>query len=160
DALALAHLPVSGPARYLLDVDLVDRLQPGDKLIVCGERHALAPLLAGPAESEDIGLRWAGPPRRTGRAVGRTVPQTDTAGLVCTLVLAFVLAVSTLVLWIGLENCPIPRALLRTVSLIATGGSLHEEELRDDRYAWVMVYVSVLRIVGMVLTAAFTAIVT
>jgi Trk K+ transport system NAD-binding subunit len=160
DALALAHLPASGPARYLLDVDLADRLQPGDKLIVCGERHALAPLLAGAGEAQDVGLRWAGTLRRTGRVVARTARQMDRAVLICTVALVFVLAVSTVVLRIGLDNYSTPRALLRTVSLIATGGSLHEEELRDDRYAWVMVYVSVLRIVGMVLTAAFTAIVT
>jgi Trk K+ transport system NAD-binding subunit len=159
DALALAHLPARAPARFLLDVDLDARLQPGDRLVVCGEPRTLNTLLARAGESEDVVLHWAGWLRRNARVAVRTLRQIDTAVMACTLVLVFVLALSTVVLWIGLDTT-VPRAILRTVSLMATGGSLHEEELRDDRYDWVKIYVSILRLVGMVLTAAFTAIVT
>jgi Trk K+ transport system NAD-binding subunit len=157
DALALAHLPARGPGRFLLDVDLEARLQPGDRLVVCGEPRALNTLLTRAGESEDVVLQWAGWLRRNGRVAMRSLRQMDTAVLVCTLVLVFVLVLSTVVLRIGVENYTVPHALLRTVSLMATGGSLHEDELKYD---WIKVYVSILRIVGMVLTAAFTAIVT
>jgi Trk K+ transport system NAD-binding subunit len=160
DILVLAHLPADGPARYLLDVDPAARLRPGDRLVVCGERHTLVPLLASAGESEDIDLRWAGWLRRNARVVARTFRQIDRAVLICTLVLVFVLAVSTVVLRVGLDDYTVPRALLRAVSLMATGGDIHGEELKDERFDWIKVYVSGLRLVGMVLTAAFTAIVT
>lgn len=156
-ALALVHLPARGPARFLLDVDLDARLQAGDRLVVCGEPRKLNTLLARAGESEDVVLHWAGWLRRNVRAAVRTLRQIDTAVMACTVVLVVVLVLSTVVLRLGLENYSTPHALLRTVSLMATGGSLHEDELKYD---WVKVYVSVLRIVGMVLTAAFTAIVT
>ncbi len=155
EALVLAHLPARGPARYLLEVDLETRLQSGDKLIVCGEPHALAPLLVG--EGKDVGLRWSGWLRRNARVVARTFRQIDKAVLVCTLVLMLVLAISTLVLWIGIDSYSAGKAFRRSVAIIATGSGMNDEEEGDDR---LRVFVGVLRIGGMVLTAAFTAIVT
>jgi Trk K+ transport system NAD-binding subunit len=153
----LAHLSAGEDERFLLEVQPDARLNAGDRLVLCGERRALGSLLAA-EQPDDSELRWANWLFRMGRVAWRTVRELDTAVLVCSLVLVAVLAVSTLVLTLGVTRYRWPDALLRTVSIMATGGSLHEEEYDDLPH--IRVFVSVLRILGAVLMAAFTAIVT
>jgi Trk K+ transport system NAD-binding subunit len=85
----------------------------------------------------------------------------DRAVLICTLVLIAVIVISTVVLHFGImtpEHKRLPHAFLRTISIMATASGMHEEELEDS--PGLKVFVSVLRILGAVLMAAFTAIVT
>jgi Trk K+ transport system NAD-binding subunit len=92
------------------------------------------------------------------RVARHTLEDMDRAVLICTIVLAVVLISSTMVLHFGVTAYKVPDAFLRTVSIMATGGSMHEEEYMD--LPGIRVFVSILRIVGVVLMAAFTAIVT
>ncbi len=157
-AVALAHVPAEGKRLLLRDVDTQARLRPGDKLVVCGEPRELA-AVDGPGSNMEHGPEWAGWLRRMFRVVQRTLAEMDRAVLICTVVLVFVLIVSTLVLNLGVKRYKqLPDAFLRTVSLIATGGGMHEEEYTD--HPGIRVFVSLLRILGAVLMAAFTAIVT
>jgi Trk K+ transport system NAD-binding subunit len=157
-AVAVAHLPEGHSARILHEVDAQARLKPGDRLILCGERRAVAPVVSDPASTADHDLRWAGWVRRNLRVVRRTLEDMEPAVLICSAVLVVVLVASTLVLTLGVTRYRVPDAFLRTVSIMATGASLHEEEYNDLPY--IRVFVSVLRILGAVLMAAFTAIVT
>ncbi len=63
EAVALAHCPAHGDGHFRHDIDPQTRLGEGDRLIVCGEPRAIAPLLADLAEG-DSALRWAGFVRR------------------------------------------------------------------------------------------------
>jgi Trk K+ transport system NAD-binding subunit len=153
----LAHLPARGQPRFLLDVDAEARLEAGDHVVLCGEPRLLKPLLAG-EEEEDVQLQWASWLLRFGRVAWRTLRELDRAVLICAVVLFAVVTVSTIVLHAGMKPSGFTRALLRTVSIMATGGSMHEEEYDDS--PTIQVFVSVLRILGAVLMAAFTAIVT
>lgn len=155
--LAVAHHLADGEERLLLEVDPEARVGAGDRLVLYGEPQRLAALLSS-GQSADAPLRWAGRARRLGRIARRTLAVVDRAVLICAVVLVAVLLVSTLVLHFGVTRYRIADALLRTVSIMATGGSLHEEEYPDA--PWIRVYVSFLRIIGAVLMAAFTAIVT
>src|SRR5262249_34315407 len=128
-----------------------------DRLIVHGSPQEVAPLLARD-ERDDSQLRMAHGIRRLGRVVLRTLSEMDPAVLVCTIVLIVVVVASTLVLHFGVTKYRIPDALLRSVSIMATAASMHEEDYEDSPR--VLVFVSILRIVGAVLMAAFTAIVT
>ena len=158
DVIVAAHLPAGRPARVLLEADPEARLMPGDRLVVCGSPAAVAPLVARGSEDADK-LRWAGWLRRGWRMVRGTFAEMDLAVLVCTLVLAFVLVASTITLSLGVEKYNRPAvAFLRTVSIMATGASLHEEDYDDS--PGMRVFVASLRIVGAALLAAFTAIVT
>src|SRR5262249_50049359 len=157
DVVVVAHQPAAGEGRFLLEVDPDARLATGDRLIVYGDPHQLSPLMADVAPN-DAELRWANWFKRTGRGVFRTVAEMDVPVLVCTIVLFVVLFISTLVLHFGVRKYGVADALLRTVSIMATGAPLHEEEYPDSPP--LRVYVSILRIVGVVLMAAFTAIVT
>jgi Trk K+ transport system NAD-binding subunit len=153
----LAHLPAGGGERFLLDIDPDARLAPGDRLVLCGEPRALEPLLSD-ARVDRARFRGAAALLRVARAAGRTVWETDRAVLACTVVLLLVVTLSTVVLHLGVTRYTIPDALLRSVSIMATGGSMHEEEY--ERLPGIRVFASVLRIFGAVLIAAFTAIVT
>jgi Trk K+ transport system NAD-binding subunit len=158
DAVVLAHLPADAPPRLLLEVDLDERLRPGDRVVLCGEPRALAPLLTGGGAGPGQELHWAGWLRRMGRVAWRTLGEIDFAVLLCTGVLLAVLLISTLVMRFGVTKYSVPMALLRTVSIMATGASLHDEDFAE--LPKMQVFVSALRIVGAVLMAAFTAIVT
>jgi Trk K+ transport system NAD-binding subunit len=156
-AVALAHTPAGGTPRLLRQVDPQARLAPGDKLVLCGEPHALA-AVCGSRTAAEHDLEWAPWLRRMLRVARHTLEDMDRAVLICTTVLVAVLIASTLVLHFGVMRYSVPDAFLRTVSIMATGGSMHEEEYAD--LPGIRVFVSILRIVGAVLMAAFTAIVT
>jgi Trk K+ transport system NAD-binding subunit len=157
DLAVLAHLPASGDDRYLLEVDLEARLAAGDRVVVCGEPRVVAPLLsAGKEDAEQ--LRWANVLLRWGRIARRTLAEVELMVLLCTIVLFTVVIISTLVLHLGVTRFSIVDALFRTVSIMATSA-----DMRDSAYEGMprmRVFVSILRIVGAVLLAAFTAIVT
>jgi Trk K+ transport system NAD-binding subunit len=152
----LAHFHPGEKERFLLGVDMDAVLVPGDRLIFCAEPHQLAPLLQD-SEDQFATVRWAGWLRRMGRVVWRTLAEVDLPVKVCTGLLASVIVISTLVMYFGVQKHQghLALALFRTISVMATGSSMHEEELTED---WQRVFVSTLRIFGALLTAAFTAI--
>jgi Trk K+ transport system NAD-binding subunit len=154
EALVLAHIPASAPARFFLDVAPEARFAAGDRLVVCGEPHAVAGLL-GRAEDIDPAVRWAGPIRRNLRVLWRTLSEVDLSVKVCTGVLLFAIVASTLVLHFGRYHDSLADALFHTISIMATGA-----RMGDYDSGWLKVFVSVLRIAGAALMAAFTAIVT
>jgi Trk K+ transport system NAD-binding subunit len=159
-ACPLAHFRGGGFKRFLLEVDLDERLAAGDQLVLCGEPRSLAHLLV-PGDEAGTDLHWANWFRRTGRMAWRMLAEIDVAVAVCTLLLVLVLAISTLILTLGVTGYKDkPQvAFLRTVSIMATAAGLPgDTELGDSPV--MMVYVSVLRIVGAALMATFTAIVT
>ncbi len=152
-----AHMPLEGEARFLLEVDTAVTPLVGEHLVVYGEPQKLSALL-NTATDDDSEIRWANVFRRFGRIAWRTFAEVDLAVLICFLVLLGVLAVSTVVLWSGVTRYSVADALLRTVSIMATGAGLAESEYPHSDA--IRFYVSFLRIVGAVLMAAFTAIVT
>ena len=157
DTHVLAHLPAKEEPRFLLDVDHEARLTPGDRVVVCGEPRSVATLLAGGGEGNDTGLRWAGRLRRYSRIAWRTLSAVDRAVAICAGIFLACLVVSTIVFVTSVQKYSVGQAMLRTVSVMATASGLHEEDFESEA---MKVYVSVLRILGAVLTAAFTAIVT
>jgi Trk K+ transport system NAD-binding subunit len=165
DAVAVAHWTQTRGNeqtwRTLLDVDMEARLRAGDRLVLCGEPRTLAPLLARAGETNLSDLLWAGWLRRMARVARRTLADMDRAVLICTAVLILVIFISTVVLYLGVEKPEhrrLPHAFLRAISIMATASGMHEEEI--GRSPGLEVFVSVLRILGAVLMAAFTAIVT
>ncbi len=156
-ALPIAHITSDGSRRFLRDVDPEARLDAGDRLVLCGHPRSLAPVVAN-AEQETMtlpALLWAGKFRRVGRMIARTWGEMDLAVKICTSVLMAVILVSTLVFVLGRQESGAD-ALFRTISLIATGADMHGRDLEG----WQKIFVSVLRLLGAALVAAFTAILT
>jgi Trk K+ transport system NAD-binding subunit len=162
DAVLVAHKTGGEKGdgwRVLLQADADRRLAVGDRLVVCGEPRTLTTLLEQAGQrSETPDLLWAGWLRRMFRVAGRTLWEIDAPTRICALVLIVVLIISTIVLRLSVPNYTVPHAFLRSISLVATAGRIHEETM--DESPGVQVFVSVLRIVGAVLMAAFIAIVT
>lgn len=156
-ALAVTYAPAIGSRQFLREIDLEARLGVGDRLVVCGEPRALAPLLQYEGEPAAPHLYFAGFLRRHARALWRTLSQMELAVKLCLGIFLSVLLVSTLIFHYGVQKDNFSRAIFRTVSLMATGADMHMEDLDSDG---LKVFASSLRIVGALLTAALTAIVT
>src|SRR5262249_32787217 len=77
---------------------------------------------------------------------------------ICTAILLVVIVMSVLVFHYGMEKDTLVDAFYRTISLIATGADMGGRELPEG--GWQRAYVSALRLLGMALVAAFTAIFT
>lgn len=154
--IALVHLPRHDSERWLLEVDGEARLNVGDRLIVCGKPEQLSPLLAEDADELLSHLRWASWLRRTGRIAARTFSEIDLPVKIVAGVMLAVVVGSTLVYHFGIRGS-LAHGLFRTIGLIATGADMHEEELTKP---WQKVFVSLMRLSGAALIAAFTAIFT
>jgi Trk K+ transport system NAD-binding subunit len=130
-------------------------LSPGDRLVVCGAPADLMRLLE--RERGDLlpGVQWAGALRRWFRTFRRTLWEVDLAVKITTPILFFTLLASILVFRYGLGS-DWAEGLYQTVSVIATGAELHGE----DKPQWAKVFLSVLKLLGAALIAAFTAILT
>jgi Trk K+ transport system NAD-binding subunit len=157
EAAALAYFPHHGAEHFILDVDVGMRLRAGDHLVLCARPRALSSLEAE-MDAEAPHLLWAGWPRRMARVVRRTLTEIDPALLICTCVLFGVILASTLILCLGVEKYKVIDALFRTVSIMATGASMYENDFEYPPAT--KVFVASLRIVGAALIAAFTAILT
>lgn len=150
----LVHAPAIGTPRFLTDIDLKARLVSGDRVGVCGEPAELTALLTA-SEEERLRLRWASWLRRSSRAFWRTIREIEWPVLVCMALLIGVLLMGTLVFFF-VQDRRLGDALYHTVSVMATMADMGGERDTDELKA----FTSILRILGTVLLAAFTAILT
>jgi Trk K+ transport system NAD-binding subunit len=156
EVLVVAYVPVGRAGRFFHEIDPQSSLAAGDRLVVCGDPRRLAPLLAQ-FENETLPeLLWAGFTRRMGRMLWGTLAEIDLSVKICTGVLFGVIAASTLVFYFGMDFS-VADGLYRTISLMATGADMEGKSYPEE---WERIFVSILRLVGAALTAAFTAIVT
>jgi Trk K+ transport system NAD-binding subunit len=155
--VVLAHT-AAGRTAQLHEIDQDAVLHSGDRLVLCGEAAGLAPLLAEQDEESLPEILWAGLTRRLGRVLWQALREVDLSVKLATGVLIAVIVTSTLVFHFGFANDSPADALYRTISLMATGADMGGSELPPG--SWQKVFVSVLRLAGAALTAAFTAILT
>ena len=154
--IPIAFTPASGTSpKLLLDVPRSSSLSAGDRLVVCGAPADLVRLLERERGELLPGVRWAGRFRRWLRTARRTLLEVDLSVKIATPVLLATILASTLVFRYGL-NADWSDGLYNTVNLVATGAELHGE----DRPQWAKVFLSILKIAGAALVAAFTAIFT
>jgi Trk K+ transport system NAD-binding subunit len=151
----LAYIQQTGKHQFLLEVDSDSVLSVGDRLILCGVTGDINQIIARERGDLFPGVRWAGSVRRWLRTAKRTLLEVDLAVKIATPVLFFTIIASTLVFRYGL-GAGWSDGLYNTVSLVATGADLHGENHPE----WAKVFLSVLKIAGAALIAAFTAILT
>ena len=151
----LAYTPAGGEAVFLHDIPPAAVLGSGDHLVVCGAPRELDKLLARLRGDLLPGVRWAGRLRRWFRTARRTLLEVDLAVKIIVPVVFVVLFASTLVFHYGF-GMPWGNGLYETVSVVATGSDLHGA----DKPEWAKVFLSVLKLAGAALIAAFTAIFT
>jgi Trk K+ transport system NAD-binding subunit len=153
--LVVSHTPAGGSANLWDTVASDTRLALGDVFVVCGSPADLAPLLSSGRGEMLSGVRWAGWVRRQLRTVRRTLVAIDLPVKVSTLAMFATLFFSTLVFRFALGT-GWADGLYQTVGLITTGADL---PARNEE-AWAKVFVSVMKLAGAALVAAFTAILT
>jgi Trk K+ transport system NAD-binding subunit len=158
EVAVILHVPHGGKPRFVHDVDENALLAAGDRIVACGEPDRLAPLLAQGQNESLPELLWAGLIQRLARVLWRTLAMIDLPVKVCTLILLAVISLSVLVFHYGMKNDTLIDGFYRTISLIATGADMHGNDLGAG--AWQKAFISGLRLVGMALVAAFTAIFT
>lgn len=157
DILVLAHFPIHAGPRFLLEVDSQAELRVGDRLVVCAEPRRLAGWLAEETEQAAPHVLWASWLRRNGRMLWTSLGEIDLAVKICTLVLVSVVVISTMIFHWGVTKYSFADAFFRTISVMATGADMHED---DFSLPAMKIFVGVLRLLGAALTAAFTAILT
>jgi Trk K+ transport system NAD-binding subunit len=152
--LTLAHVPAGQPPRLLLDVDPGERIGPGHRLLVVGRPNDVRRLIE-PGWDELTDVLWAGKLRRWWRVAYRTLLEIETPVKICATILFVVLAGSAATYHWGLGH-PWYDGLYRTISLIFTGSDMGG----TDYEGWAKVFVSLIKMFGTLLVAAFTAIFT
>lgn len=152
--LTLAHAPVGESPRLLLDVEPGARVGPGDRLLVVGRPNDIRRLL-DPGWDELSDVLWAGKVRRWSRVAYRTVAEIETPVKVCATILLVVLFGSAATYHWALGHRWYD-GLYRTISLIFTGSDMGG----TDYEGWAKVFVSLIKMFGTLLVAAFTAIFT
>jgi Trk K+ transport system NAD-binding subunit len=154
--------------RYELETDPEAVLAPGDRLVICGTPDEVAPLEAQAQGVTPEALQWASAVRRWLRLAWRTVKEIDLTVRIAAVVLISVILTSTLTFYFLIpatdrdgkptgERRKLGRSLFLTISIMATSAEMHERELSED---WHRTFASTMRIIGITLTAAFTAILT
>lgn len=143
------------PLRLLDPGEAAQPIHQGDSLLLAGTPARLR-AASGAARSFADELRWATWIRRLYRLARMAFPY-DLSVPVATMVLVMVLLASTILFSTVLEKS-LADAIFRTVSIIATGGDMHEGDYQKK--PWLKVFVSVLRIAGAALLALFTALLT
>jgi Trk K+ transport system NAD-binding subunit len=146
----------TGHAPALLhDVPTDAALASGDRLVVCGAPASLIRLLERERGVLLPGIQWAGRVRRWVRTVRRTLWEVDLSVKIATPALFGTILVSVLVFRYGI-GVEWAEGLYQTVSIIATGAAMRGE----GHSGWAKVFVSILKLAGAALVAAFTAILT
>jgi Trk K+ transport system NAD-binding subunit len=154
----VAHLPHGAPARFIQEVDVTATLRAGDRLVVFGAPATLTALIAR-GENESLPeLLWGGLLKRLSRVLYRGLALIDWPVKICTAILVGVIIVSVLVFHLGMAKDTLIDAFYRTISLLTTGADMHGEDAPPG--SWQKGFISALRLVGMLLMAAFTAIFT
>ena len=156
-AKIVAHDRGGGVRRFFTDIDLEQPLRPADRLILCGPADAMRELTGDDEQQSSGFLRWSAL-RRQFRMIRRVAQEIDRPVKICAMVLFVVIAVSVLIFRFGVKDDGLVEAFYRTISLMATGADMRGDEF--DRDAWQKGFISLLRLVGALLTAAFTAILT
>ncbi|HEV3235445.1 MAG TPA: NAD-binding protein [Gemmataceae bacterium] len=154
-SLVVAYFPKGGKDQWLHEVDFDKRLAAGDRLVLCGEPKNLGPYLAEMGENS-TNVRWAGWLRRQGRALRRVFTEIDKPVKICAAILFSVILISSLIFHLGVQKDGLADAFFRTISIMATGGDMHGDDLNPT--PGLKVFAAILRVSGAAITAAFTAI--
>jgi Trk K+ transport system NAD-binding subunit len=139
-----------------LGVDTSAVLEAGDRLVISGTANEIAPLEALSQGVEPDALEWAGAIRRWLRLTWRTLRGVDKAVKWTTGILVTVVLIGTLIFHWGMD-LSLGKSLLWTIGIMATSAEMHEKELVEE---WSRTFASILRMIGITVTAAYTAILT
>ncbi|MFT3879811.1 MAG: NAD-binding protein [Gemmatales bacterium] len=135
------------------------KLKGGETLHFVGRVSEMPRLREAASGEESLTAQWAGRLRRFFRTLLTTLKEVEWPVKVAALCFFSVVLIGTIIHWLyGLSNCTsITRSLLRTLNIMVTSANL---EADGDTAPWHHVFISFLKMSGLLLTAAFTALLT
>jgi len=158
DFILVAHKPAGQPVRFIQEVDATASAGVHDRIFAFGEPAALARLLARSDNESLPELLWAGLVQRLARVFYRGLALVDLPVKICTVLFFATIVLSVLIFRFGMKDDSFVDAFYRTISLLATGADMHGEDAGAG--TWQKAFISGLRVIGVALVAAFTAILT
>lgn len=150
-----SHLPLGSDWRWLEQIRWDGQLLPGDRIIVVGPEPLVAKLRELASEEQQIVLRWASWMRRFGRIVWRTLVDIEMPVKLVFGMFMVVILLSALIFYFY-DKPDLAEGMYRTVSVMATAADM-KADAKDEA---LKLFVTCLRIAGIVLTAALTALLT
>lgn len=145
----------AGSTAFLTEIDPDLPLQAGDRIVVCGRPDDVSKMVGLAHGEADAGLRWANLFWRLGRVLYRAFAEIDLPVKLVLSVFLGVLILSAIVFhfafhWGWVEG------VYRTVSVMATAADMKADRDQEE----LKLYIVFLRLVGIILTAALTALLT
>lgn len=134
-----------------------EKVHAGDRLLLCAEPTQLARLQHDVAADAPVVVLWANSLWRWMRTIYRTWEAVEWHVKLSAVILFSVMLVGSLFFWLDGLVPTWPRGFLRTISVMVTSADLREAELKTPFEQFM---VSFLKFAGIVLTAAFTALLT
>jgi Trk K+ transport system NAD-binding subunit len=146
------------PGVTLVSASGDDRLfQPGERVIVAGPTPALDSFRDDAQSEEPLAVRWAGRVTRYVRTAWRTLLEIEWPVKVAALCFFTVVLIGSLICWLSNLADTWPRGFLRALNIMVTSADLREQ---DYPAPWQHVFISFLKVSGLLLTAALTALLT
>jgi Trk K+ transport system NAD-binding subunit len=145
------------PGVHRLDAGPDRPLQARDRLVILGPARSAEALRSAADAEEALAVRWASRLRRYLRTAWRTMVEVETPVKIAAVTFFFVVLFGSVVSWLSDLADTWPRSLLRTLNIMVTAADLREREYTTS---WQHVFISFLKLAGLLLTAAFTALLT
>ena len=152
----IQSLPVHATAwRWFQEIRQDCRLLPGDRFIAVGTELQIVQLRQLASDETQMVLRWASWVRRLGRILWRTMIEIELPVKLVFGVFLTVILISALIFYFY-DKPNLAEGMYRTVSVMATAADMKADQ-KDEA---LKLFITCLRIAGIVLTAALTALLT
>ncbi|MFO0813898.1 MAG: NAD(P)-binding protein [Gemmatales bacterium] len=133
-----------------------EKLQAQQQLLVAGPVEKLAQVKVLAQGDKSI-AEWAGMFKRFGRTLWSTITEIEWPVKLAAIVFFSVIFTGSVICWLSGLADTLPRGLFRTLNIMVTSADLREQ---DYPAPWQHVFISFLKLSGLLLTAAFTALLT
>ncbi|MBL8823160.1 MAG: NAD-binding protein [Planctomycetia bacterium] len=155
---SLTEVQQQHPSLHLLDhTGSYDALQAGNAQLWIGPVSDLPALRDVAAGEDSLPARWAGRMRRFLRTLFTTVREIEWPVKLAALCFFGVLLLGSVLYWLSGLSPTLSKGMFKTINIMVTSSNLEEKEALED---WHRVFISFLKIAGLLLTAAFTALLT
>ncbi|VTR97150.1 potassium channel family protein [Tuwongella immobilis] len=158
--VTVGYQPGEGESRILLEINPDQVLMPGDRIWLAGTAKRLDRLRLESGQLSDRTVSLPGKLRHAWRMARRAVDEIDwTVKLGTGLLLGTVCFCTLVYHWVF--HRPLADSLYRTISVIATGADMRGYDFANEEFeGGAKVFISIMRLSGVALLAAFTAIIT
>lgn len=133
------------------------RLAAEDSLLFVGPVNEMPRLREAVTGTEGLSAKWAGRVKRFFRTIITTLKEIEWPVKLAAYVFFAVILTGSIICWLSGLADTLPRGLFRTLNIMVTSADLREQDYPSP---WQHIFISFLKMTGLLLTAAFTALLT